>query len=146
MKSLKSLSPLKSFTIEFPSDPMTLDELKTFGGKQADKMKEHVKQIFKDDMKNIISEIDEISENIRSVFHHKWCELVENEYLFNEENEEVDKKYKFKELQFKNMKLCDVINAFTVNFAYNDIKAVTNNFILKRVESLESGKYNFIVN
>ncbi len=95
----KSLSSLKSFTIEFPSDPMTLDELKTFGGKQADKMKEHVKQIFKDEMKNTISEIDEmkneiskdiseeISDNIRSFFHHKWCELVENEYLFNEENE-----------------------------------------------------------
>ncbi len=43
------------------------------------------------------------------------------------------------------MKLCDVINAFTFNFAYNDIKADKNNFILERVEGLESGKNNFIV-
>ncbi len=74
--------------------------MKTNGGQQADKIKDHAKQIFKkDEMKNKMSEKDSFR-NICSVFHHKWCELVESEYLFNEEYIEVDK-CKFGELQFK---------------------------------------------
>ncbi len=138
-KSQEFLSSLKDFIIEFPSDPMTLDELKSFGGQQADKMKEHVKQIFNNEMKSKISEefSEEISGKVCLFFYRKWCELVDNEYLFNEEYLEVKEKYKVNELLFKYLKLCDVINTFTVNFAYINTKVFTKTFILKRVEELK---------
>ncbi len=100
---------LKMIAIEFPSKPMTLDEFSDYGEEQANKIKIQL---------NVSEEISEI---IGSLFYSKWCDLVYEEY---------DK--------FIYKKLSDYINAFNVNFAYEDIKAITNHFNLVRVEELVS--------
>ncbi len=100
---------LKMIAIEFPSKPMTLDEFSDYGEEQANKIKIQL---------NVSEEISEI---IGSLFYSKWCDLVYEEYE-----------------KFIYRKFSDYINTFNVNFAYEDIKAITNHFNLVRVEELVS--------
>ncbi|ROL52299.1 hypothetical protein DPX16_0475 [Anabarilius grahami] len=120
------LSSLHKFEIVFPSNPLTLEELKSSGKQQADELKIHVKQ------QNVS---EEISEKVCLLFHSEWCKLIDKEYIFNKEYDELELKgKKYKALEFKYLKLCDVINAFTVNFALDDMKTITNHYHLTRVD------------
>lgn len=130
-KSQKFLSSLHKFEIVFPSNPSTLDELKSSGKQQADELKIHVKEQ---------NDSEEISEKVCLLFHSEWCELIDKEYIFNKEHEELEHKgKKYNELEFKYLKLCEIINAFTVNFALDDMKDITNHHNLTRVDLLGLG-------
>ncbi|XP_050957081.1 uncharacterized protein LOC127157946 [Labeo rohita] len=106
-KSWKFISSLHQVKIEFPSDEMTLDEFENFGKEQAEKIKIQLKQL------NVSEEISEI---ICSLFHSKWCDLI------NDRHEE-----------FIYERLSECINTFAVHFAVQDIKAVTKHFNLIRI-------------
>lgn len=106
-KSRKFISSLHEVKMKFPSDEMTLDEFKNFGKEQADEMKIELKEL------NVS---EEISEQMCSLFHSKWCDLVNERYE-----------------EFIYEKLSECINTFAVRFAFQDIKAIIKHFNLIRV-------------
>ncbi|XP_073677341.1 uncharacterized protein [Garra rufa] len=106
-KNWTSISSLFKVKIEFPSDEMTSDEFEKFGKEQADKMEIQLKEL------NVSEEISQI---MCSLFHSKWCELIHLRYE-----------------EFIYEKLSERINTFAVKLAVQDIKAITKDFSLIRV-------------
>ncbi len=114
---------IDSFQIQFPSVEMTLEEFKKSGEEQADEIKQKMikpeNQNLSEENQNGKPKIEnqtKISEIIYSSFYYKWCHLVDEVYE-----------------EFIYEKLSDYINAFTVRFAYEEIKAISPQFNLIRV-------------
>ncbi len=94
--------------IKFPSNPSLLHEFKSFGEKLTNNIKTQLKN------NNFTREI---TENICSLFHSKWCEAGDKEYSL-----------------FIYEKLSDYFNTFAVALVYKDIKAIISCFNLEKVQ------------
>ncbi|XP_073678548.1 uncharacterized protein [Garra rufa] len=107
LKSPMIIKVIDSFKITFPPNEMTLDEFKKFGEEQAHEMKQIIE----------LENQTKISEIVYSLFYHKWCVLVDEEYE-----------------EFIYKKLSDRINTFAVRFVNEDMEGILPCFNLIRVK------------